>query len=73
MSTIEPPVRVLNPHVALVEPAEPERSEVDVPDPVGNLLKAHVLPDTDRGDVHPPAVLSNAAGIWLAPLVPEPT
>jgi hypothetical protein len=60
MSTIESPVRVLNPHVALVQPPEPKRPEVDVPDPVGNLLQAHVLSDTDRGHVHPPLHLTSA-------------
>jgi len=29
---------ILNPHVALVQAAEPEAPEVDVPDPISNPL-----------------------------------
>src|SRR5437879_5944408 len=61
MWTIEPPVLVLNPHMALAQTAESERAEVDVPDPIGNLLQADVLSDTDGGHVHPAAVPPNAA------------
>jgi hypothetical protein len=60
MSTIEPPVLVLNPHVALVQTAEPQRSEVDGPDAVRDLLQAHVLADADGGHVHPAAVPADA-------------
>src|SRR6266571_648847 len=61
MSTIESPVLVLNPHVALAETAEPQRSEIHAPDPVGDFLQAHVLSDTHGGHVHPPTVPPNAA------------
>src|SRR5207245_11773028 len=44
MSTIKPPVLVLNPQVALAQTAEPQRPKVDVPDPVIDLLQAHVEP-----------------------------
>src|SRR5438034_8873210 len=60
MSTIESPVLVLNPHVALAQTAEPQRPKVHVPDPVGDLLQADVLTDADRGDIHPPTVPPNA-------------
>src|SRR5437867_10257248 len=61
MSTIEPPVLVLNPHVALAQTAEPQRPKVDGPDAVVDLLKADVFADADSGHVHPPAVPPNAA------------
>src|SRR2546425_11548321 len=61
MSTIELPVLALNPHMALTQTAKPQRPKVHVPDSVGDLLQAHVLPDTDSGHVHPPAVPPNAA------------
>src|SRR6266446_10605167 len=60
MSAIESPVLVLNAHVPLAQTAEPQRPKVDVPDPVRNLLQAHVFTDADGGDVHPPAVPPNA-------------
>src|SRR6266571_5307685 len=60
MSTIKLPVRVLNPHVALAQTAEPQRTKVDVPDPVVDLLKPDVFADADRGDVDPAAVPPNA-------------
>src|SRR2546425_8686182 len=60
MSAIESPVLVLNAHVPLAQTAEPQRPKVDVPDPVRNLLQAHIFTDADGGDVHPPAVPPNA-------------
>src|SRR5439155_884663 len=56
MSTIELPVLVLNPHMALAQTAEAQRPKVDVPDPVVDLLEADVFADADRGDVDPAAV-----------------
>src|SRR5262245_10702877 len=61
MSTIESSVLVFNPHVTLVQSAEPQWSEVDVPDPVVDLLQSDVLADTDRRDLGPAAVSANAA------------
>src|SRR2546427_241625 len=61
MSTIESPVLVLNPHVALAQAAEPQRPKVHVPDPVVDLLQAHILTDADGRHVHPARVPSNAA------------
>src|SRR5438876_5455700 len=61
MSTIKPPVLVLNPQVALAQTAEPQRPKVDVPDPVIDLLQAHVFAHADGGDVHPSAVPPNAS------------
>jgi len=61
MATIESAVRILNPHMPLAQPAEPQQAEIDVPDPIRNLLQADVFPDADGGDVHPPTVPPNAA------------
>src|SRR2546430_15376060 len=55
MSTIELPVLVLNPHMALTQTAEAQRPKVDVPDPVVDLLESDVFADADRGDVDPAA------------------
>src|SRR5256886_10265708 len=60
MSTIELPVLVLNPHMALTQTAEAQRPKVDVPDPVVDLLEADVFADADRGDVDPAAVPPHA-------------
>src|SRR5207249_6659630 len=60
MSTIELPVLVLNPHMALAQTAEAQRPKVDVPDPVVDLLEADVFADADRGDVDPAAVPPHA-------------
>src|SRR6202165_5360774 len=57
----EAAVFVLDPHVALVQPAQPQWPKVDVPDPVRNLLQSHVLPDAHDGDDHPARVPANAA------------
>src|SRR6266478_1474301 len=61
MSTIELPVLVLNPHMALAQTAEAQRPKVDVPDPVVDLLEADVFADADRGDVDPAAVPAHAS------------
>src|SRR5207249_10122435 len=61
MSTIESPVLVLNPHVAPAQSAEPQRPKVHVPDPVVDLLQAHILTDADGRHVHPARVPANAA------------
>src|SRR3989454_6723290 len=60
MSTIELPVLVLNPQMALAQTAEAQRPKVDVPDPVVDLLEADVFADADRGDVDPAAVPPHA-------------
>src|SRR5262249_4218575 len=59
--TIESAVLVLNAHPPLVQPAELQRPEVHVPDPVVDLLEPHELADADDRHVHPAAVPSNAA------------
>src|SRR5215831_21068848 len=61
MSTIQAPVGVLNSHVPLVQAPEPEWPEVDVPDPVRDLLQADILSDADRGHVDPSTIPPNAA------------
>jgi hypothetical protein len=45
--------------VSLVEATEFERTEADVPDPVVNLLEAHVLARAHGTDVDPSALPSN--------------
>src|SRR2546423_8993449 len=60
MSTIEFPVLVLNPHVALAQATEPERPKVHVPDPVVDLFKTDIFTDANGGHIHPSAVPSNA-------------
>src|SRR5262245_11514177 len=59
--TIESPVLVLNSHASLVQAAKLQRSEVDVPDPVVDLLQSYVLADADDRHVHPVTVPANAA------------
>src|SRR5882724_10778365 len=61
MATIGSPVLVFNPQVALAQTPEPQRPKVNVPDAVRNLFEAHVFPDANGGDIHPPAVPPNAA------------
>jgi len=51
---------VFDSHVPLEQPTELEGAEVDGPDPITDLLKAHVFADADRGDVQPAAVPANA-------------
>jgi hypothetical protein len=51
---------VLDSHMPLEQLAELEGAEVDGPDPITDLLKAHVFADANRGDVHPAAVPANA-------------
>ena len=53
MATIEPPYCVFDPHVPLKQAPELERSEVDVPDAVVDLLEPDVFADADGGDVDP--------------------
>src|SRR5262249_45283141 len=48
-------VLVLDPHVTLVQPPQPQRPKVDVPDPIRNLLQPDVLAHTHDRDVHPGA------------------
>src|SRR5207249_7244356 len=59
--TIESPVLVLNPYAALVQAAKLQRPEVDVPDPIVDLLQPDVLADAEDRHVHPAAVPANAA------------
>src|SRR2546428_12516259 len=47
--------------MALEQAPELERPVVDIPDPIVDLLQAHVLTDADGRDVHPAAVPSDAA------------
>jgi hypothetical protein len=48
----ESPVLILGPRVALVQAAEPQCPEVDLPSPVGDLLQVHVFPDAHGGHAH---------------------
>ena len=59
--TIEPPVLVLNPHPPFVQTAQLQRPEVDVPDPVVDLLQPDVFADAHDRHVHPAAVPPNPA------------
>src|SRR5262249_62092868 len=59
--TVESAVLVLNAQSPFVQAAEFEGPEVDVPDPVVDLLQTHVLADTHDRDVHPAAVPAKAA------------
>jgi len=59
--TIEAPVLVLNPHLAVVQTAKLQRPEVDVPDAVVDLLQADVFTDAHDRHVHPAAVPRNPA------------
>src|SRR5207249_11822509 len=43
------------------QPPELELSALDIPDPIVDLLQAHVLTNADGRDVHPAAVPSDAA------------
>src|SRR5437764_7648890 len=54
--TIESPIRVLNPHAPLVQAAQLQRPEVDVPDPVVDFLQPDVLADADDRHVHPATI-----------------
>jgi hypothetical protein len=47
--------------VSLMEPAECERAEVDVPDAIVDFLQAHILPGADGGDSDPVRVPADAA------------
>lgn len=47
------PVGVLDLHVPIVQPAEPEGAEVHVPDTVVDLLQSDVLADAHGGHVDP--------------------
>src|SRR5437667_2780007 len=60
MSTIEPPVVILNPQVPLAQAAEAQWPKVHIPDPVVDLLEADVFADANRGDVDPATVPPNA-------------
>src|SRR5207253_4387697 len=54
-------IRVFDPHMALEQAPELERPVVDIPDPIVDLLQAHVLTNADGRDVYPAAVPSDAA------------
>src|SRR3989442_2613880 len=54
-------IRVFDPHMALEQAPELERPVVDIPDPIVDLLQAHVLTNADGRDVYPAAVPSHAA------------
>src|SRR5256885_10368217 len=47
--------------MALEQAPELERPVVDIPDPIVDLLQAHVLTNADGRDVYPAAVPSDAA------------
>src|SRR2546427_8845808 len=47
--------------MALEQAPELERPVVDIPDPIVDLLQAHVLTNADGRDVYPAAVSSDAA------------
>lgn len=74
MSTIESPVLIFNPHMPLIETAEPQRSKVDLPDPVSNLLQADVFTDATARE-HPSgmALVQQREKLLAAPArVPAP-
>ena len=50
-------------HTAFVQPPELERAEVDIPQPVVDLLRADVLGDGHAGDVHPAVLLPTDAAV----------
>lgn len=52
---------VLDAHVALVQAAELEGTEVDVPDTIIDFLKADVFFDADDRDMDPVAAQADAA------------
>src|SRR3989442_10793263 len=54
-------IRVFDPHMALEQAPELERSVVDIPDPIVDLLQAHVLTNADGRDVHPAAAPPDTA------------
>jgi hypothetical protein len=56
MSTSQSPIRILDAHVPLEQPAEAQGPEGDVPDAVVDRLEADVLADADRGDVDPAVI-----------------
>src|SRR5262245_65461245 len=55
------PYSFLNPHPPFVQSAKLQRPEVDVPDPVVDLLQPDVFTDAHDRHVHPAAVPPNAA------------
>jgi hypothetical protein len=61
VSAVEPPVLILDPHVTLVQAAEPQRPKVDVPDSIRNRFETDVLADAHDRDVHPARVPANTA------------
>jgi len=56
----EPAELVLDLHVSLDQAAELERSEVNVPDSVVDLLEPYVLADAHDRDIDPVAFPANA-------------
>jgi len=59
--TIETSEGVFDPHQSFVQAAEQERPKVDIPDPVIDLLKAHVFANTRDGNIDPRAIPTDAA------------
>src|SRR5262245_10257780 len=59
--SIEAPVGVFDLHLALKEPSELERAEVDVPHTVVDLFEPYVFANAGRGDIDPRLVPANAA------------
>src|SRR5437870_2039714 len=54
-------IRVFDAHVPLEQAPQLERPEVDIPDPVVDLLEPNVFANADGGHVDPAAIPSNAA------------
>jgi hypothetical protein len=55
------PELIFNFHVALIEATDLERSEVDVPDAIVDLLEPDILPSANDADINPRSVPTNAA------------
>src|SRR5258705_999143 len=61
VSALQSAIRILDAHVPLEQPAEPQGPEVHIPDAVVDLLEADILAHAHRGDVDPAAIPPNAA------------
>lgn len=61
MLALQSPVGILDSHAPLQEPSQLQRSKIEVPDAVINLLEADVLAGAGDRDVHPVAFPTDAA------------
>jgi hypothetical protein len=72
MSTSQSPIRILDAHVPLEQPAEAQGPEGDVPDAVVDRLEADVLAHADRGDVDPAVIPRSSSTAWAPPRCAQP-